>query len=410
MKLNPFKSAPADPTQPRPRGLAHTARLRPEGVLFVLLALLVAVAAWNTGANLLYLVFSMQLALLWLSGWLGGRNLRKLTVRWEPGQREIPAGTASRIVLLIENRKRRTPVISLAIMTQARGRLRALSKAFGVSWLIEPGQEAPVTLNIETAERGWHQIDDITLISSYPLGLIERKLHIWAPYRFLALPQPLPVRDIQTRLDGIEGDLDREQKGHGSNISGIRDYITGDPVNLIHWKHSARGLGIKAKELETEVSRRCCLVLDMRGPQKPDSAWIAAQEHAIRVTAGAAQLLLDHHFQVALWTTAGAVGPGMGRSHHMAVLRFLAELEPQGPGALPRPPEFDARHWPALQIQYADATERFSEGGPSMLHYYNGGSWRVFDARQIIQPVEMKNESGTKRSKQKSKDRKRPGQ
>ena len=56
-------------------------RMTLEGVMFVALTLIIGLAALNTGANLMYLVLSVMLCLLFLSGIISSLTLAGLKVK-----------------------------------------------------------------------------------------------------------------------------------------------------------------------------------------------------------------------------------------------------------------------------------------------------------------------------------------
>jgi len=67
------------------RTLAKPGPLTLEGTIFIVLAFLIGLAAMNTGTNLLYLIFSLMMAFILVSGLLSSRTLKKLSV-----QRSLP--------------------------------------------------------------------------------------------------------------------------------------------------------------------------------------------------------------------------------------------------------------------------------------------------------------------------------
>src|SRR5713101_5279397 len=88
------------------------------GVIFVVILVIVAFAAWNTGNNLLFMVFSIMLSTLFVS-WVAARvALRDLTVSARFPD-HIFAGEAAEVMVTIRNAKRLWP--SFSILVAARG-------------------------------------------------------------------------------------------------------------------------------------------------------------------------------------------------------------------------------------------------------------------------------------------------
>jgi hypothetical protein len=90
----------------------------PGGVVFVVILVIVAFAAWNTGNNLLFMIFSIMASTLFVS-WAAARaSLRELTVSARFPD-HIFAGEPAEVIVLLRNAKRLFP--SFSILVEARG-------------------------------------------------------------------------------------------------------------------------------------------------------------------------------------------------------------------------------------------------------------------------------------------------
>src|SRR5713101_5961867 len=88
------------------------------GVIFVVILVIVAFAAWNTGNNLLFMVFSIMLSTIFVS-WAAARaSLRDLTVSARFPD-HIFAGETAEVLLTVRNGKRLLP--SFSILVEMRG-------------------------------------------------------------------------------------------------------------------------------------------------------------------------------------------------------------------------------------------------------------------------------------------------
>ena len=91
------------------------------GVIFVVILVIVAFAAWNTGNNLLFMVFSIMLSTLFVS-WVAARAaLRDLTVSARFPD-HIFAGEPAEVIVTVRNTKRLLP--SFSILVESRGPAR----------------------------------------------------------------------------------------------------------------------------------------------------------------------------------------------------------------------------------------------------------------------------------------------
>src|SRR5207244_3154671 len=88
------------------------------GVIFVVILVIVAFAAWNTGNNLLFMVFSIMLSTIFVS-WAAARvALRDLTVSARFPD-HIFAGEPVDVLVTVRNAKRLLP--SFSILVEMRG-------------------------------------------------------------------------------------------------------------------------------------------------------------------------------------------------------------------------------------------------------------------------------------------------
>jgi uncharacterized protein (DUF58 family) len=171
-----------------------------------------------------------------------------------------------------------------------------------------------------------------------PLGLVT-----WVRRMDLALRVPMEVgpRPTQVSTDDLVGlwaDADEGLTmgaGHDT-IRGVRPYLFGDPIRVVHWPATARWGEMMVKELEGPDAPEVVIVVDLRGD--PDGS-----EAAASLAAGMARAGLQAGLSVSL-LTAEAGGP-CARPVTSATLagRRLARAvtdsappEPQGTGTVLR--------------------------------------------------------------------------
>jgi len=197
------------------------------GYFYILLTFLISVAAVNTGNNLLYLVASLMLSLLIISGIVSIWNLLFLKIRLEPPA-EIYALMPARFSLIVNRKKGRSYVLECVTPF---GSIRLP--------IIKGPQE--VSLWLIFAQRGRTEIKDVKIQSGFPLGFFNR-FRVFKPNLvFLVYPRPLyrplPLLSGSSRggekLSVFQGELSDE-------TAGLRDYRETDPLKWVEWKASAR--------------------------------------------------------------------------------------------------------------------------------------------------------------------------
>ncbi|MHA2249887.1 MAG: DUF58 domain-containing protein [Candidatus Kariarchaeaceae archaeon] len=121
---------------------------------------------------------------------------------------------------------------------------------------MDPNSTQVLTIPILPTARGAYVIGPFTLSISDPLLLYEEKIAEIEELSLRIFPKRLghsvskaKTREIFNRLIGL---FSTRQKGIGTDFHGLRDYIRGDPVKIIHWASSAKSSKLISKEFEEE--------------------------------------------------------------------------------------------------------------------------------------------------------------
>jgi uncharacterized protein (DUF58 family) len=230
------------------------------GVQYLLALLAVGAFAANTGNNLLYLVLSLMLGLLLVSGIQSRRALQGLTLL---GMEE------SNIFARVRGGLR------VRLSDAHRGRVRGVELHLNLAaGTVEPSflgaanleGETLVTFQVHAQKRGLTRLDRLELRTRFPFGLLEKS-------RFLPLEEPLLVfphpRTPPARPASWRGEGHRPQgKDGASSPEGVRPLREGDSPGRVHWKRTAqRGVPwVRTFEEDRPVGRHLRLNLQAWGP------------------------------------------------------------------------------------------------------------------------------------------------
>jgi uncharacterized protein (DUF58 family) len=288
---------------------------------FFLIFLLVELAAFNTGENLLYLLASVTLGLLAVAILVSRANVHAIEL-----VREIPDSTHRdepfTVGITIANRKRFISAYSL-VVTFEKEEWRPAAHIASIP------SNASVTLRLERVmrRRGVHSLPPIRLMCSYPMGFYRRELTFRDDRTIVVFPRIYPIpRSVLERLDD-SGNRPRPTLMPGDEFYALREYIPGDDIRYICWRVSARLGELIVRELEPGSARSVVIVLDTRG--KPDTAELEEKfEKAIDLAASLALAFIERQYSVALVTPQQALPLGQGESHMLRVLDLLARVEP----------------------------------------------------------------------------------
>ncbi|MBI4559208.1 MAG: DUF58 domain-containing protein [Candidatus Hydrogenedentes bacterium] len=298
-------------------------RLSRTGKHFTIIFVLVLLAAWNTGINLLYVVVSGLASFLILSVLVPGFTLRRLTVT-----REAPPAVQRMerfpVTVAVQNRKRFFPVVSVRIESSVRSgqSLSYIAKAHA--------QTAAVFRVSERFERrGVYPLPPLKLITTFPFGLLETSVVVGDPVEVVVYPRVLALRTALFDQLPATGALPKVAGGGGTEFFCLRQYLPGDELRKIAWRPSARAGTLIVRELEQETVRHAVFMFDTgRVEGLDDSDFENRFEDAVELVASLAVTLLQREYSVSLVTPTAQVEDGEGKMQIKRILEFLARVQP----------------------------------------------------------------------------------
>jgi len=313
------------------RWLRPPRALRPTraGWLFFAITLGVGFAALNTGNNLMYLVLSLLLGFLILSGVMSESSLRGIRVRRRV-PRELYAGCDNKVVLEISNHQQR--VAAFAVVVEDR---RATLEADARSWprafalRVGAGETVRRSYDLRPARRGYLKFKEFRVFTRFPFGLFSKSLTLPAAQRALVFPALEPVRNVPDFGSPRDaGERISGPAGRGADAIGLRGYLPGDPLRRIHWRASLRRRALHVREVESEHEAEVELRLRTRGAQPGEPfersvVWVASEVAA----------LLDAGSRVALCTDDERIEAGSGARQRARLLADLALVAPSNPAS-----------------------------------------------------------------------------
>ena len=118
--------------------------------------------------------------------------------------------------------------------------------------------------------RGLLAAEGTMVESGDPLGLYRSRRPGTATGLAVAYPLFTSLADNR-RVRDVESQLTVVRSGHGTDLYGVREYRSGDPLRRIHWRTSARRGELVVREFEPPGQRILALLLD-REPDSSESA------------------------------------------------------------------------------------------------------------------------------------------
>jgi uncharacterized protein (DUF58 family) len=269
-------------------------RVTREGVVYLAGIFVVALAALNTGNNLLFMTLACLLAGILVSGIISQMVLSGVELRLDLPE-HIFAGQPVLALAELVNHKQMLPSFSLRLVGTPRSgsRRNARPASPDASTDAKSNREAqrageilttpvyfpylPAQQKIRQAvelvfpHRGIYRQDSIGLQTRFPFGFLEKTRQVESRMQAVAYPSVAPSEEFYEILPLVTGELESFVRGRGHDLYSIREYQTSDSARHVDWKASARTGSLQVREFAREDERRVLLVLDPAIPAEGKS-------------------------------------------------------------------------------------------------------------------------------------------
>ncbi|MBL8116242.1 MAG: DUF58 domain-containing protein [Anaerolineae bacterium] len=196
--------------------------------------------------NLAYL-FGGLLTLSFIWAWM---SVRWITINRKTRARRAQVGRSLDETFIIQNRAY-LPKLWLEVHDhstlpghRASNVVPALGARKGYRWYVE----TPCIV------RGEYELGPVTILSGDPFGFFLAPRKLDATSKVIVYPQTIPITHVELPIGQISGGEAQRRRAHNitTNASGVREYVSGDSFNRIHWASSARHDQLIVKEFEID--------------------------------------------------------------------------------------------------------------------------------------------------------------
>src|SRR5205814_435795 len=309
------------------------------GGIFLLILVVVGFAAWNTGNNLLFMIFSLLCSTVFVGGVAARASLRDLIVSARFPD-HIFAGEAAPVIVTLRNTKRLLP--SFSILVEARGPVAASDSGQHrnrgkrhhkrpLAYFTYVPHRAAAEQRVEQLfpERGHVLINGFELSTRFPFGFFRRRRRLKARnVDIVVYPKPEPIGDELHLLPMYAGRMASLRRGAGHDLFSLRDYQAQDDLRHIDWKATARARRLTVREFTSEDERRISVILDTRPNAETDEGK-ATFERGVTLAASLVKHFIDERAEVRLIVGNEGGRFGSGLEHLYDCLRRLALAAPQ---------------------------------------------------------------------------------
>jgi uncharacterized protein (DUF58 family) len=305
------------------------------GWIYISGTLLVALAALNTGNNLLFLILACLISIILMSGVLSSICLSGVELHLEMPE-HIFAGQSERATVELRNEKLTMPSFSLtveAVTPKNTGSATAMLQT-KVYFPYLPRQDAlRQRVPVQFPRRGVYRQDTFRIVTRFPFGFLQKGRRLEMKKEVLIYPSVETVADFQEIFAGIEGALESMSKGRGQDLYALREYMPNDSARHVHWKASARLGSLMVREFTLEEDFRVLLVLD---PHLPPGVSVPATleirdhrfERAVTLCAGLAWHFQERDTQIQYRSPGLEIPLGAAEQNIFPILEHLARVQP----------------------------------------------------------------------------------
>jgi uncharacterized protein (DUF58 family) len=330
------------------------------GIGYVLCALVLGIAALNTGNNLLYIIVAAMLAGLLVSGIASAVELRDLELDVRVPD-NVFANRTTKARILLRNPSRLLPAFSVHVAApkgeKSAQKWRWAQSSFGFppgrspgkQWFrlpdrklsrgenaaslppifersvyfpyISPRSELRADIDLRFHARGRYQQKNFALSTRFPFALLRKIRRVPLLREIIVYPPVDPADDFFEILPLITGEFESFVRGRGYDLYRIREYMPDDSARHVDWKATARSGSPKVKEFTREDERKLRIVFD--NPTS-GSVSVPAYEKAVSLAASLGWHFAGENAELSFLAPGYDGDPDIYRFLH-----YLALLQPQ---------------------------------------------------------------------------------
>jgi len=228
------------------------------GLLFTLTTLLVALGAFASANNLLFLILAVLLATLLVSGFISRLSLAGLELDFQLPE-HICAGRKLLGRIVIRNTKGWMPSFSIHLAGSTDSGL-----SVPLYFPVIPGGarlEAPVELFF--ARRGAYRNNSFRFSTRFPFGFAERRINVPLLREILVYPSIDPQPGFEDLLVSLQGEIASFYRGQGHDFYRIRPYEAFESAHHVDWKATAHTGDLQVREFAREQEQAVAFFLDL---------------------------------------------------------------------------------------------------------------------------------------------------
>jgi uncharacterized protein (DUF58 family) len=327
-----------------------------EGMAYMVVVLVIAIAALNTANNLLFIVLAAMLAAIVVSGIASAAVLSGLELEVDIPQNAYASRPVS-VHVRVLNPRRWMPSFSVTVQSPP-----AKKKRPGWEWqktrfafprrrrwldlpdytlrrkqvlppvpkiftkpvyfpFLSPRGSAAAQVELVFPRRGQYSQEGFSLSTRFPFSFLAKSRTVALERELVVYPALLEAEELLEILPLVTGEFVSFVRGRGTELYRIREHTPDDMARYVDWKATAKTGSLKVREFTREDERRLRIVFDNPEPGKVSPE---AYERAVSLAA-----TMACHFTVENIELSFAGSNYEGGQRLEDFLRHLALIQPR---------------------------------------------------------------------------------
>jgi len=302
-------------------------RITRAGLFYAAATVMVALAAFVSANNLLFLLFAMMMAALLVSGLVSRLTLAGLELDFALPE-HISARRKVAAQVMVRNEK--------SWMTSFSIQLIGVPPSAFSSPIYFPAIPSSTrlreTVEVRFGRRGRHQENAFEFSTQFPFGFTERRVRVTLRRDILVYPSLEPQPEFEELISTVNGELESNRQGRGSDFYRIRPYEATESSRHVDWKATAHTGELQVREFAREQDPLVEIFLDLHVPSARREWFEWAVECCAFLVWNASRKECRVRFRT---QDFDLLTPVEGDVY--AVLKYLALVQPRRAATLPGP-------------------------------------------------------------------------
>jgi uncharacterized protein (DUF58 family) len=297
---------------------------------FAILALVLFIAAFSTGAEFLFFLLYLGIVVVGGSYVVTRFGLADLEAGYVLDRAHAEVGDTLRATYTVRNTSR-LPKLWLEIHNPSNLPVSLPGRALALG----PRGERSWVGRVPLRRRGHYRVEQVVIRTGDPFGFFESYASVGRSSSVIVYPRVESLPGWILPPANIEGSHAQAVRTAQTtpHVTSIRPYAPGDSYNRIHWKSSARQGELQVKEFDLEQTADVWIYLDLDAQTHLGHGDESTLEYAVRAAASiGARALIENR---ALGLTAAGnraiiLPPDRGPRQQQKMMHLLAAVQADG--------------------------------------------------------------------------------